>query len=310
MDISRGVASGGATMRGTVDREAPRAPDSSSTVAIVTTFHPEAGLIYRLATILPQVGRVLIIDNGSEASEQAEVRAMVDLGEVDALWNDANLGLAMALDQGLQWAEERGADWALLLDQDSHPTLGIVAEASRVIAAAEGGLVAAVGAGMVAGGTDGRPDRDGWRETPVVITSGTLVSVSAWKVIGGFRRDFFVDYVDLEFCLRARGAGYRILQSMQPTIRHSIGRPERRRLLWRTVTTTHHDGRRRYSITRNRVVVWRTYWRREARFVSADLLRFVKEFVKAALFESDRRGKLRAVASGLRDGLLAPRRSR
>jgi rhamnosyltransferase len=233
----------------------------------------------------------------------------VDRGEVDALWNGANVGLAMALDQGLQWAADRGADWALLLDQDSRPEPGIVAEAARVIRLAGPGPVAALGAGIVGQDAGGPPGGAGWREERVVITSGTFVPVDAWRALGGFRRDFFVDYVDLEFCLRARAAGFRILRSLRPTIRHAIGRPERRRLLWRSVTVTHHDSTRRYSITRNRVVVWRAYWPPEAGFVIADVWAFAKELVKAGLFESDRPAKLRAIAAGLRDGARVPRRS-
>ena len=285
-------------------------PDRSSAVAIVTTFHPEPGLIGRLTPILGQVGRVLIVDNGSAAAEQGEIRMLADRGEVDALWNDANLGLAAALDQGLGWASDQGASWALLLDQDSWPKPGIVAEAARVIGLTGPSPVAALGAGVVGQDTGGPSGSAGWREERAVITSGTFVSVEAWRALGGFRRDFFVDYVDLEFCLRARAAGYRILHSLRPTIRHAIGDPERRRLLWRTVTATHHDRGRRYSITRNRVVVWRTYWRREPGFVAADVWGFFKELLKVALLEDDRRAKTRAIAAGIRDGLGVPRQPR
>lgn len=281
-------------------------PDMTSTVAIVTTFHPEPGLIDRLAPILGRVGRTLIVDNGSTPPEQAEIRTLVDRGEADATWNATNLGLAAALDQGLGLASEQGASWALLLDQDSRPEPHIVAEAARVLGLAGSRPVAALGAGMV-GRDAGKPTASaGWQEERAVITSGTFVSVKAWRAVGGFRRDFFVDYVDLEFCLRARAAGYRILRSLRPTIRHAIGHPERRRLLWRTVTTTRHGAGRRYLITRNRVVVWRTYWRREPRFVAADAWGFAKEVLKIALLEDDRMAKTKAIAAGLRDGLRMP----
>ncbi len=143
-----------------------------------------------------------------------------------------------------------------------------------------------------------------------MIASGTLVSVDAWRDLRGFRQDFFVDYVDLEFCLRARASGYRILRSLRPTIEHAIGRPERRRFLWRKVTATHHDRARRHSITRNRVVVWRTYWRREPSFVAVDALGFAKESLKIVLFEDDRKAKIAAILTGIRDGLRASRRPR
>lgn len=276
-------------------------PGPTTVVAVVTTFHPEPGLVDRLGLLPGQVSRILIVDNGSLESEQAEIRALADRADFSVIWNDTNVGLAAALNQGLGWASALGASWVLLLDQDSVPGSEVVAEAARVVGIVPTGLVAALGSGIVGrdhGGSAGDAD---WREERAVITSGTIVSVEAWRKLDGFRRDFFVDYVDLEFCLRARAAGYRVLRSLRPTIEHAIGHPERHRLLWRTVTATNHSRQRRYEITRNRMVVWRTYWRREPAFVASDGVGFVKELVKVALFESDRRAKLQAIATGVRD---------
>jgi rhamnosyltransferase len=279
-------------------------PSPTSTVAVVTTYHPEPGLADRLMSLAGQVGRILIVDNGSLPSEQVETRSLGERADIDVIWNGANFGLATALDQGLEWAFVHGAAWALLLDQDSQPERGIVAEAARVLGLTPPDKVAALGSGIVGRDHGGSPGSAGWREERAVITSGTFISVEAWRALGGFRRDLFVDYVDLEFCLRARAAGYRILRSLQPTIRHAIGRPVRHRLLWRTVTATHHDRARRYSMTRNRVYVWRTYGRHEPGFVAADAWGFAKEFLKVVLFERDRAAKVGAIAAGIRDGFL------
>jgi len=284
---------------------APQPLDSNSAVAIVTTFHPTPGLGDRLAPVLREVKRLLIVDNGSATAEQREIRALVDRDEADAVWNDTNLGLATALDQGLEWAAGQNAVWALLVDQDTGVQPGIVAEAQRVLRLAGPAAVAALGAGVIGKDGSGATDGEGWREERFVITAGTFVSVEAWRKLGGFRRDFFVDYVDIEFCLRARAAGYRILRSLNPTMQHAIGRPRRRRLAWRTVTPTFHDRSRRYWITRNRIVVWRMYGRLEPGFVIADAWAFLKELVKIVILEDDRFAKTKAIAAGIRDGMHA-----
>ena len=276
-------------------------PDRDSTVAVVTTFHPGVGLIDRLTPVLRDVAKLLIVDNGSSSDELEEARALVTTERAEAVWNRKNLGLAAALDRGLEWASARGASWVLLLDQDTATSGGIVADAARVIAAAPRCKIAAVGAGIV-GRNESSKHGFRWREEPVVITSGTVVSVDAWRAVGGFRGDFFVDYVDIEFCLRARASGYRIFRSLRPTIVHAIGHPERSRFLWRTVTLTNHPPPRRYSITRNRILIWRSYWRFDTRFVIADVWAFGKELVKVGLLEKDRRSKLAAVARGIGAG--------
>lgn len=273
-------------------------------MAVVTTFHPEPGLRGRMELLSREVDRILMVDNGSREPGRTEVQSLAELPNVDEVWNGENRGLANALNQGLEWASARGAMWALLLDQDSQPEPGIVAAATRVLETAGPGMVAVVGSGIV--GTDDRGfvPSGGWLEERAVITSGAFISIEAWRAIGGFRSDFFVDYVDIEFCLRARAHGYRVLRSLTPTLRHAIGRPVRHRLPWRTVTATHHDRARRYSITRNRMLVWRRYWRREPGFVIADAWAFTKELVKVVLFEDDRVRKARAIGAGTRDAFL------
>jgi rhamnosyltransferase len=69
------------------------------------------------------------------------------------------------------------------------------------------------------------------------------------------------------------------------------------------LTSTNHSRRRRYYITRNRIIVWRTYARVEPRYVAYDVKASAKELVKLALFEDDRGGKIRAVVRGTWDAI-------
>lgn len=285
-------------------------PDRESVVAVVTTFHPEPGLALRIAAIRDVVRRVIIVDNASAHHERRELEELVRQGGLDALWNRQNLGLAAALNLGMSAAERLGAAWGLLLDQDSQAQPDIVGEAARVLEQAGPRPVAAIGAGIIGKDSGAPAGRLTWVDERAVITSGTLVSVEAWRNLGGFRPDFFVDYVDLEFCLRARACGYAIVRSKSPTIRHVIGHSTQRRMLWRTVTVTHHAPERRYSITRNRIVIWRSYLRREPAFVATDALAFLKELAKVAFLEDQRAAKGRAIVAGIVDGVRAPRIAR
>ena len=290
-------------MTGTLD--ANRAPSPTNTVALVTTFHPEPGLGSRLGALDGQVAAVIVVDNGSRPAEIAEVDVLERDKGFEVVRNGRNEGLAKALNQGLARARERGASYALLLDQDSTPLPGLVHEVGRIIESCSHVRVALVGTAPVGRPRMNRVDRHdaGWLDVPIVITSGTILAVSAWTQLGGFREDFFVDYVDIEFSLRARANGYRVLQSLRPGIEHRIGRLQTHRVLWRTVATTHHDAARRKGITANRMVVWRTYLRTEPMYVLRDLSAFTKEALKIVLLEGDRRAKLRSIRVGFRDGM-------
>jgi rhamnosyltransferase len=275
--------------------------EPASVMALIVTYHPDAGVGERARPLFGTVGSVLYVDNGSRPDEIAPLEPLLRDDNVHLVRNDRNLGLATALNQGFRWAADHGLAWVLTLDQDTEPTAGVVPEAARVLAAHPGRRVAVVGAGYGDLTVAGLPPTGG--EAACVITAGALHSVEAWQDLGGFRDDFFVDYVDTEFCLRARAHGYAVLRSARTTIRHAIGSPVTHDVRFRTFTPSNHSRVRRYYITRNRILVWRTYARRELAYVAFDARASVKELAKLVLFEDDRPAKLRAVLRGARDGL-------
>lgn len=285
-------------------------PDRGHVGAAFVTYHPDPGLAVRVRALSGQVAHIVIVDNGSSELELAPIRDLVTEGTVALIPNGANLGVATALNQGLAWGEERGLDWIVTFDQDSAAEPRLVAEAARVydahhprIAVIGAGWVSRLGLGTACNSPDGI-------EVTHVITSGALHHVGIWRVLGGFREDLFIDYVDTEYCLRARTAGYSVVQGCVPTMTHAIGSPTRRRLINRFVTPSNHDRARRYYMTRNRMFVWRSYWRRESGYVVYDMKAAAKELIKLLLFETDRVGKLRAVLAGARDSNRLPRAMR
>jgi len=273
-------------------------PSTESVAAVIVTYHPDAALADRVRPLIGQVGTILVVDNGSREMELAPLAVLVRDSLVDAIWNGRNLGVATALNQGLSWVADRGFAWALTLDQDTTPGPDLVAEAARVFDELSSPAPAVIGATSV---TDAVVDPGG--AVTCVVTSGALHSVRAWATLGRFREDFFIDQVDIEFCLRARSKGYAILAARRPTVQHTIGHPTRHRTVLRSFTVTNHDRVRRYYMTRNRIHVWRRYWRRETGYVTEDMRRAAKELVKLVLFETDRAGKVHATLRGGIDGL-------
>ena len=283
-------------------------PSAETVVAVIVTLGPDRDVIRHVETLIGRVARVVVVDNGSEPGAAQVLDSVAALPSAEVIRNPANLGIARALNQGAEVAIAAGADWLLTLDQDAEPADEIVSVAGRTFDAyPDRDRIAVIGstsfeasrAGWVPGESRGQP----WIEAVNVITAGSFVSLAAFRDIGGFREDLFIDYVDTEFCLRARARGYRVLASRVPAMTHRIGQPTERRIGLRAVHPTNHSAFRRYYITRNRFFVWRHYWRKEPRFVAKDILAAHKELVKLVLFEQDRGAKIRAMAAGLRDGL-------
>jgi rhamnosyltransferase len=288
--------------------------------AVMVTYHPDAGLPDRLRRLVPQVGAAVIIDNGSNASAAAMLRAVTTADGIALFDNGRNLGIARALNIGVEHARSRGCSWALLMDQDSQVDDDMVEQLLAAAASFPDVTRLAIVAARYRD-TSGRVvetlklDARGelWEEVRSVITSGSLLSLDAYRVIGPFRDDFFIDYVDEEYCLRARAHAYHVIETRRPLMSHSVGSQTRHRVTGKTRWTTNHSPDRRYYIARNNTVLLREYgtsgngsWRLKS------VARCIRLCKRIAFYEQDKWQKIRAVGQGWWDGIrgrMGPRRT-
>jgi rhamnosyltransferase len=140
-------------------------------------------------------------------------------------------------------------------------------------------------------------------EVKTVITSGSLVSLLAFHEIGGFRDEFFVDCVDLEYCLRARSHGFHIVMTSKPLMQHSIGNLTEHRLPWQRTGASNHSAWRQYFMARNTLILAREYLRSEPQWVLATLWSRMKSLVLICFFEKERLTKLTYSLHGALDGI-------
>jgi rhamnosyltransferase len=288
--------------------------------AVVVTFHPDQDFPARLSRIVPQVAATFIVDNGSSDADLNMLRGGAAGGAATLICNLENLGVATALNVGARRALAEGFTWALLLDQDTEVDHDMVERLVATHASCpDGDRIAIVGSRFRdTRGQSAEPIRldsrgDLWDEVESAITSGSLLSLRAYSAIAPFRDEFFIDYVDTEYCLRARAAGYRVIQTLRPLMSHTVGAPTSHKLPWTTKWTTNHSPDRRYYIARNNTVLLREYgtsgggsWRLKS------IVRCYRLVKRIALYEQDKARKIYAVWQGWWDGLrghMGPRRA-
>jgi rhamnosyltransferase len=286
--------------------------EKKSVLAIVVTCHPDSSFAERFKRLAGQVDAVLIVDNSSGPAAVSMLRETASRLNMQLILNSENLGLATALNIGATHAIAHGYEWALLFDQDTVPGDNLfVGLRDAYDAFPRKDKLAVIGANY-------RDPHTGklqlpplvsnacsWRERRVVITSGSLLSLRIYRMLGPFRNEYFIDCVDLEYCLRARSKEFDVIATSQPLMIHGIGQPTRHRLPWREIYVANHSRIRRYYMIRNDVDIAKRYLLREPAWVLASLWTRFKSMLLLCLFEKDRLAKVKYSAMGLFDGLCS-----
>lgn len=179
-------------------------PTATSVCAIVVAFFPDHDFERRIQNVLPQVGGIVIVYNtphGGSCNSWIG-RIGIDGSSVEIIENKSNLGVATALNQGLNRALERGFKWILTLDQDSLCYSDIVQTLLEVYLNSEPipGIVGANYFDPQSGRLKVKACAAGsYVEQKTVITSGSLINAEMARAIGGFRDDYFIDQLTTSF---------------------------------------------------------------------------------------------------------------
>lgn len=280
--------------------------------AIVISYHPNEEIIENVTALLNQVDEIVIVDNGSGAETKQLLDRLSRYSKVSITFLQDNLGIAAALNIGIRQAKAHGHQWALTLDQDSHVTDGMIVTMLRAYEAhPQKEKVASLSPRFknkntkVIRGSQLINNEAGllYAETQEVITSGNLLRLSIFDSLGYFDESLFIDYVDIEYCLRCVSKGYTILEAKEAVLVHDIGFPVQHRFLWMRPTATNHSALRRYYFARNAIYVYRNYLFKQPAWVIQNAVILAKTFAVIALFEKNRMKKINAFIRGLADGL-------
>ena len=286
------------------------------------TFNPSPDFFARLDSFYAQLEQIVLVDNGSNLQVRQQLRreAQNRASSLHVIFNEINLGIATALNQGFCWAIEQSYDHIVAFDQDSQPNSGMIAAMLDVFSShSEDGKLAVVAPVVIDSQVNIqarylRPKGKLLFERAIcggnvlenvtyVITSGSLFDLAAYRKIGPFRDDFFIDYVDTEYCLRAKQCGYRIVVACKAELDHRQGDRQKRVFWGSDYYPTFHSPLRWYFFGRNRIPMLRQYALKFPHWFLYELSASLYTLIKMLLFETQKTAKLRALFRGTVDGV-------
>lgn len=299
-----------------------RSPKPNSTsadvTAIVVSYFPDVRRLLELTAKLHAQGcRVIVVDNGSPRDA---VRELLSQGGGDVHWVclPENRGVGAAQNVGIRVARQSSTQYLAMFDQDSDPHAHLIQQLLLVAHAVEsqGAKLAAVGACYFDArqqnpppfirASAGRLRRmrrkadEKYVAVDYVIASGSLIPVETINAVGLMDESLFIDYVDIEWGLRARAQGYLSYGAWDAKLNHHLGN-EPVQIFGKAYPA--REPIRYYYMFRN---VWallrKPYIPFAWKFVEAYRL-VLRAVVWGGLAKGNRRQSIRAILNGTLDGL-------
>jgi rhamnosyltransferase len=278
----------------------------ASVGAIIVSYNPSRELLRNIEILAGQVGRVVVVDNTPRSNPQTVIDELEQSRQCTLIRNGRNLGIAAALNLGVQQAISQGCEWIFTFDQDSRIGKGYI---EAMISAytesnnpANIGVVCPIYRDAQLGAV--WPFPRGLNGQPLMyMTSGSLMKRESYQKLGPFEEQLFIDGVDTEYALRMRAAGYIIIES-NVVLNHSLGKMTPHLFAGHNIFVTNHNPQRRYFITRNRIVLLRRYMGKDREWTAHELTDFWKGTVALLLFEQNRWSKIAYMLRGAWDGIF------
>lgn len=261
---------------------------------ILIAYHPNViSLIENLAIILPQVDQLLIINNGEETLDVLHHSPGIKEWTHWQLHETGiNEGISRAYNRGIEEAIRAEAEYVVFFDQDSRtdPTMIQTLRADHAALRARGIAVAGVGPWYQLANTEERAhvyvmkhfcmkkyydyaeSSNPLEEVSFLVSSGTLFSVGAIKVVGRMDENLFVDHVDTDWFIRAAKLGYRSFVSRRTTMHHCLGSSRFRVFLLKKTIPIHNAERYRENF-KNTIYLYKKH-SDQIGWIISDLVRY------------------------------------
>ena len=268
-------------------------------LALIVLYNPDMNrLNQNIEAVSLQVDEVVLVDNGSDNID--EVKNNIK-NSVTFIYNDKNVGIARALNEGFEYAIKNEYDWVLTLDQDSVIEKHLVEIYKKYLHLPDIGMLTC---NFVDRNSDIILEEEQQEEYYTVsrcITSASFCSVEAYIKSGGFDDYMFIDYVDHDYSAKMYKNNYKIYRINYDGLLHEIGHTKVYHFLGLRAVSTNHSAFRQYYMARNNIILAKKYpeYYKMTNRIVVELCRWIV----IILFEKNKMKKLSRRFKGIKDGV-------
>ncbi|HPO55090.1 MAG TPA: glycosyltransferase family 2 protein [Ignavibacteriaceae bacterium] len=270
----------------------------SEIAGIVVLYNPDNEVIKNILSYSSQVNKLYVYDN-SDTLNSKLIEKIRAINNIIYITENSNKGIGYALNIGASKAKMEGYKYVLTMDQDSSTSPNYVEELlSAFIEIQNTGLATPFYQNKY--GTK-KSGIEKYLQITTAMTSGNLLSLDAYDKTGNFKDEYFIDYIDIEYCLRLKKVGYKVIQVNTALLNHNEANISEKHFIIRKVYPYNNSPLRFYYKTRNYKYLCLEYSNNFPYEIHRERLFFIKNVIKMLLFEEKKGEKIKMMLRGLKD---------
>ena len=174
---------------------------------IIITYNPNFQEFYEYyKQNIKEVDYAIIVDNSENSVVRKKIKKLSTELSTEVIQLDSNRGIAYAQNRGVHRAKEIGDfTFVLFLDQDSLLKKGMTGIYNEHYEKLKNQYKIAV-----LGVSNTQKLYNDYIKVNQIISSGTFTPLAVFQDIGYFDEDLFIDFVEYDWCWRAKAKGYEI----------------------------------------------------------------------------------------------------
>ncbi len=267
--------------------------------AVVIFYNPDVKALNNLKSYINNIDKLYAIDNSDLILNSLFKKKLAAINKVVYIQNKSNLGIGVAINIGVKRAIEDGYEYLLTMDQDSYfekdalkilfnfierfPTAGILSPYHKNKFFTN------------------PPKNMEYEEILDVMTSGNLLNLSVVQKVGYFNEEYFIDYVDIEYCLRLKENGFSIIRVNNSILKHNEANISKKTIFGSIIYPTNHAPTRWYYKMRNFFYLQGKYKKSFSEYFINEKINIRNNILKVLLFESQRMKKIKMMIKGYID---------
>ena len=263
---------------------------------VIVIYNPSKDVNNCIKTYIDDIDKLFVVDNSNSDNSNLILKNK----KIEYISNNKNLGIATALNIAARKAYEENYDYILTMDQDSKFEKDNLKELISFTEKCDIDKTGLVSPWHITKEELKKPQND-IEEVIEVMTSGNLVNLKIWKKINGWKEYFFIDNVDIEYCMNLNKHGFKVIRYNKVSLTHNLGNITKKKLLWKTVNCTNHNYIRQYYMIRNLYYLSDLYKNDYPKNLKKMKRGALGRFKNILVFEKDKYRKIRNMFRGYRD---------